>query len=192
MRTVKQQEQTREIVNTAKEFSEFSQVCKDMAKSRRARSPVQVEKTPQVIENICRYIEEQKRNNRPLTHAGFMRCFGVGSDVYYKLEDYDHVIEEYKAIHDLPLDATEHQTERGTIPLVAWSTIKKNVCDVAIQEQLEENCYTNRGNPAGSIFGLKARYDWTEDGNRAQTVNNNLIIADTEQAKNALKMLTSE
>lgn len=172
-----------------KEYSEFTQACKRMAEARRANSPVQVEKTAQVLQNIKEYVEEQQRKNKPLTHAGFMLCFGVNRDVYYDLYKYDYVVEEYKALHGLPADATEHQTDNGVIiPLVAWGDIKKNLCDVLIQQQLEENCYTNRGNPAGSIFGLKARYQWTDD-NTPQHVVNNLVIADSEQAKKSLDML---
>ena len=162
-----------------------------MALARRANSPVQVERTPEVLENIEKYIEQQRKNNKPLTHAGFMRCFGLESNTYYTLDNYEHVIDEYRILHGLPPDAQEHITEDGeVIPLLSWATIKKKVCDVAIQEQLEENCYTNRGNPAGSIFGLKARYDWHED-NTPQHLTQNLVIADSEQARKALAMLTS-
>ena len=178
-----------QAIAITKEFSEFTEQCKNMVRARRSNSPVQVEKTPQVISNIQSYIEEQTNTGKPLTHAGFMRCFGVGADTYYNLDKYDYVVEEYKALHNLPQDATEHVDEQGNvIPLVWWSAIKKNICDVAIQEQLETNCYTNRGNPAGSIFGLKARYQWAEDSTPA-TVNNNLVIADGEQARKVLAML---
>lgn len=180
-----------ELIKTTKEFSEFSQKCKQMALERRARSPVQVEKTLQVLENIQEYIDGQRVKGKPLTHAGFMRCFGVDKDIYYSLDKYDYTIEEFKVLHNLPADATEYITdENDVIPLVSWCDIKKNVCDVAIQEQLEENCYTNRGNPAGSIFGLKARYNWREDNTQGGTVNNNLVIADSEQARKVLSMLT--
>ena len=57
-----------------------------------------------------------------------------------------------------------------------------------IQNQLEENCYTNKGNPAGSIFGLKAQFDWREDESPQHLVQN-LVIADSEQAEKAMKML---
>lgn len=174
-----------------KEYSELTQACKRMAAARRANSPVQVERTAEVLQNITDYIEEQQRRGKPLTHAGFMRCFGVGAETYYSLDKYDYVLEEYKALHDLPVDATTYTDDDGNVfPLVAWSNIKKNVCDVAIQEQLEENCYTNRGNPAGSIFGLKARYSWDDsNGANAQHIVNNLVIADTEQAQKSLDML---
>ena len=179
------------LIQTTKEFSEFSKQCKQLAEVRRARSPVQVERTAEVLQNISDYIERQQSRGKPLTHAGFMRCFGVGAETYYSLDKYDYILEEYKALHDLPMDATQYTDENGVIyPLVPWSNIKKNVCDVAIQEQLEENCYTNRGNPAGSIFGLKARYAWDDsNGANAQHIVNNLVIADTEQAQKSLDML---
>ena len=173
---------------TMKEYGEITQACKEVMQQRRARSPVQVERTPEVLEAIEDYVEDRRRSGRPLTHAGFMLAMGLTSDVYYKLRDYDHVIEEYKIIHGLPEDATTYTDQDGNErPLVLWSTIKEK-CDALIQEQLEENCYTNRGNPAGSIFGLKARFQWSEDGT-PQHVVNNLVIADGEQAQKALKML---
>ena len=58
-----------------------------------------------------------------------------------------------------------------------------------IQEQLESNCYTNKGNPAGSIFGLKARFDWRDDPDVPNHLTQNLVIADAGQAKKALAML---
>ena len=176
-------------IDIQKEYGQITEACKHMMAVRRQNSPVQVERTPEIMRNIEQYIEDQKRAGKPLTHAGFVRCFGMSADTYYRLDQYDYVVEEYKLLHDLPPDATTYTDEDGNLqPLVCWSDIKKNVCDVAIQEQLEENCYTNRGNPAGSIFGLKARYSWTED-NTPQHVVNNLVIADTEQAQKSLSML---
>lgn len=172
-----------------REFGEFSKACKQLAEARRANSPVQIERTGEVLQNIADYIEEQQRRGKPLTHAGFMRCMGLDSYTYYSLEKYDYVLDEFKVLHNLPADASEYTGENGTYPLVQWSSIKKMVCDVAIQEQLEENCYINRGNPAGSIFGLKARYAWDDNGTNAQHVTNNLVIADGEQARKALGML---
>lgn len=174
---------------TIKEYSELSQACKRMAEARRANSPVQMERTGEILQNITDYIEEQHKRGKPLTHAGFMRCMGLDSYTYYSLDKYDYVLEEFKVLHDLPADANEYTGENGTFPLVAWSSIKKNVCDVAIQEQLEENCYTNKGNPAGSIFGLKARYSWQEDNANTRVTNNTLVIADGEQARKSLQML---
>ena len=178
-------------IGIQKEYSQFTDKCKAMAEKRRANSPVQVERTLEVLANIQNYIEEQTRTNKPLTHAGFMRCMGLGTDQYYNLDRYDHVVDEYKILHNLPQDATTHVNDKGEeIPLVCWSQIKQKVCDIAIQEQLETNCYTmQRGvNPAGSIFGLKARYGWTED-TATQHIDKAIIIADSEQAKKSLQML---
>ena len=66
--------------------------------------------------------------------------------------------------------------------------------ELAVQEQLEENCYTNKGNPAGSIFGLKARYDWQDQpAEQKSTTNNTLVlnnVATLEEAREAMKRLT--
>jgi len=177
-----------DIINAVQNYAQITEAGKKVALARRARSPVQVEKTPAVLEAVEQYVEDRRRSGKPLTHAGFMLAMGLNSKTYYNLHEYDHVIEEYKTLHDLPPDATSYTDDDGNEqPLVCWSTIKEKA-DALIQEQLEENCYTNRGNPAGSIFGLKARYQWSEDGT-PQHVVNNLVIADGEQAQKALKML---
>ena len=101
----------------------------------------------------------------------------------------DHIVEEYKLIHDIGPAETEYIDPDGAIiPLVQWSQITQKL-EALIQDQLERNCYTNKGNPAGSIFGLKARFDWQDQPQQAGTINNNLVIADAEQARKALEML---
>ena len=178
-----------QAIAITKEYSQFTDACKQYALARRSNSPVRVERTPEVMQNIEDYVADRRQSGKPLTHAGFIRCFGICPDTYYSLDRYDHIIEEFKVLHDLPPDATEYIDQDGRIfPLVCWSDIKKNVCDVLIQEQLEENCYTNRGNPAGSIFGLKARFQWSEDST-PQHIVNNLVIASEEGARKSLEML---
>ena len=177
-----------DIIETTNNFVQITEAGKKMALARRARSPVQVERTPEILEAIEEYVEERRRTGKPLTHAGFMLAMGLNSKTYYNLHDYDHVIEEYKITHGLPEDATTYTDQDGNEQLlVSWSTIKEK-CDALIQEQLEENCYTNRGNPAGSIFGLKARFQWSEDST-PQHVVNNLVIASEEGARKSLEML---
>ena len=177
-----------DIIETTDNFVQITEAGKKMALARRARSPVQVERTPEVLEAIEEYVEDRRRTGKPLTHAGFMLAMGLNSKTYYNLHEYDHVIEEYKLLHNLPPEATTFTDQDGNEqPLVSWSTIKEK-CDALIQEQLEENCYTNRGNPAGSIFGLKARFQWSEDST-PQHVVNNLVIASEEGARRSLEML---
>ena len=180
-----------ELIKTTKEWSEFTKQCKELARQRRAKSPLQVENIPRTLERINDYIQTQRNNNKPLTHGGFMRCFGVSPDTYYKLDDYDYIIDEYRALHDIPDDVEVATDTNGNVfPLVSYSEIKKNICDVAICEQLEENCYNIRAhNSAGSIFGLKARFGWQDDAPQQHLNVGTLNIATSEQALKSLQML---
>lgn len=150
-----------------------------------------------LLDNLSAYITEQRNQRRPLTIAGMIRASGVSSDTYYRYKngDADHLLYAFIDDNGLSLDqeGQEVTTAEGEqVLLVRLSQIIKNA-ELAIQEQLEENCYTNKGNPAGSIFGLKARYDWQDQPQESRTTNNNTLVlnnvASLDEAKEALKRL---
>ena len=174
------------------DFSRFTEQCKHMVEARRARSPVQVEYTAELLQRIEAYERETMQEDKPLTMAGYILASGLKKDVFYRVlnGDYDYVVEEYRALHNIPADVTAVESEGVVLPLIPWSDILQN-CRLRIQQQLEENCYTvQRGvNPAGSIFGLKAQHGWREEDSAPHTVSNTLVIADAEQALKALKAL---
>lgn len=147
-------------------------------------------------DNLTEYIEDTRKARKPLTIAGLIRAAGVSHNTYYKMRNglYDRILYEYMDMHDLPYDmeGQERTLENGEkVFLCRMSEIIKNA-ELAIQEQLEENCYTNKGNPAGSIFGLKARYDWQDTPPDQRTTNNNTLvmnISTLDEAKEAMKRL---
>lgn len=77
----------------------------------------------------------------------------------------------------------------GVVLLIPYSEFAEK-CTLLLQDQLERNCYTNKGNPAGSIFSLKAQFQWRED-DAPQHLVQQLVIADSEQARKAIGMLTN-
>ena len=150
-----------------------------------------------MADNLSAYIQEQRNQRRPLTIAGLIRASGVSQDTYYRFKngDCDKYLYEYMDLYgiDYGLEGTRIETESGEqVLLCRFSELVKNA-ELAVQEQLEENCYTNKGNPAGSIFGLKARYDWQDQPQEARTTNNNTLVlnnvASLDEAKEALKRL---
>lgn len=171
-----------------KEYHEFSQTCKQFAEGRRNKSPYSVDRIPDMLEKLEGYVEKQEKIRKPLTIGGFALALGIPTRTFNKLcnGDYDYVVEEYRILNDLPMDCMEH----NGIPLIPFSEIMDK-CKLLIQEQLETNCYQNRGNPAGSIFALKCRFDWVEDAS-PNTVNQTLVIADSSQAMKAIEMLKNE
>lgn len=151
----------------------------------------------QMMDNFNAYVIEQRNQRRPLTIAGLIRASGVSKDTYYRYRDgeADHMLYEYMDLHgiDYSQEGNEITTEEGErVLLLRLSEIIKNA-ELAIQEQLEENCYTNKGNPAGSIFGLKARYDWQDTPPDQRTTNNNTLVlnnvATLDEAREAMKRL---
>ena len=164
-----------------------------MVEERHKARKWNVDFIPVLIERLEDYRRECEDKNEPLTSAGFVLASGVPQRTYYEMlnGDYDHVVEEYRLIHGIPQDTETIIDGDGVItPLVPFSQVLEKYARLPLQQQLERNCYsTARGvNPAGSIFGLKARFDWKED-NTAQHVTNNLVIADSTQAQKSLEML---
>lgn len=182
---------TQAIEEIQRQASAITAKAKEFAAARRARSPVCMEQLPDICDKWEHYIEECEHSRKPLTWGGFALAAGVSVDTIQRMRrgELDHIVEEYKLIHDIGPAETEYIDPDGAIILlVPWSDICQKL-EALIQDQLERNCYTNKGNPAGSIFGLKARFDWQDQPQQAGTINNNLVIADAEQARKALEML---
>lgn len=145
-------------------------------------------------DNLCAYIIDRQNQRKPLTIAGLIRASGMSADTYYRYRDgdADHLLYQYMDLNDIPYqeEGNEVTTADGEkVLLVRLSAIIKTA-ELAVQEQLEENCYTNRGNPAGSIFGLKARYEWRDDPDKVQQTNTlNIQVASLDEAREALKRL---
>lgn len=182
---------TTAITELTRQYSQLTEQAKQYAAARRALSPVRVECINDICDKWEHYIEECEHSRTPLTWGGFALAAGISAETLKRMRtgELDHIIEEYIILHDLEPGTTEIVSDDGEIiPLVPWSKLTEKISNL-IQDQLERNCYTNKGNPAGSIFGLKARFDWQDQPQQAGTINNNLVIADAEQARKALEML---
>ena len=182
---------TQAIEQLRQEADAITAKAKEFAAARRARSPVCMEQLPDICDKWEHYIEECEHSRQPLTWGGFALAAGISTRTIDRMRagELDHIVEEYILIHDIEPTATEYINDDGQIiPLVPWSQICQKL-EALIQDQLERNCYTNKGNPAGSIFGLKARFNWQDQQQSAGTINNNLVIADADQARKALEML---
>lgn len=184
---------TTAIQDAAKGLSLITEEAKKLCAARRARSPVCVEQMPIILQAWDDYAKECERINRPITWGGLALAGGISVRTLQRMRDgeLDHMVDEFRISHDLPPEATEYVNEDGeVIALVPWSQPCQKL-EALIQDQLERNCYTNKGNPAGSIFGLKARFDWRDQDAPGTTISSNtLVIADSEQAKKAMAMLT--
>ncbi len=145
-------------------------------------------------DNLSSYIVEQRQQKKPLTIAGLIRASGFCDETYYRYKagEADYKLFKYIDEHNIDpaLIGSEVTNDDGEkILLWQMSRIIKNA-ELAVQEQLEENCYTNKGNPAGSIFGLKARYEWQDQPAEVKQTNQLTVnVATLEEAKDAMKRL---
>ena len=73
----------------------------------------------------------------------------------------------------------------GVVLLIPYSLIIQKAL-LMIAEQTEERLYSN--GRVGDIFALKAQHGWQEEQS-PQTVNQTLVIATEEQAREAIKLL---
>ena len=147
-----------------------------------------------MIEQCEQYIKDCEQSKKPMTLAGFMLATGTPVKTFHEMRDGDkdtitslYMMEhpDYVDEHGEPVYYDEETGEQK--PLLPFSHVVKN-CYLVIQNQLEGNCYTNKGNPAGSIFGLKAQFNWSDD-TTPQHLTQVVQICDAEQAKKALSML---
>lgn len=143
---------------------------------------------------ISDYIDECEKAKTPVTIAGCQLAGEIMNDAWYAIGagDMDYLLPLYMDVHDIP------ESETGTIYcdpdtgeniLLLHPSEMQNRVLLKLQDQLERNCYTNKGNPVGSIFGLKARFNWQDQPDTAVR-QNTLIIADAGQARKAMELLT--
>ena len=188
---------SRAAVAVTKEYAAQVAGVKALAEKRKAQRKYTQEGVAAAYKAINDYMQECYTKRQPLTVAGFQLAVGIHRDAWIKARDgeLDHLLEEYIQDNNISEDDITydqdglpwHYGDNGPVLLLWWSDLRKKA-DLMIQDQLERNCYTNKGNPAGSIFGLKAKFDWREDEGPQHLVQQ-LVVADLEQAKKALKML---
>ena len=190
-------------MNTPMKYSEYTETYskelesyKNFASHRRNRRKYTQEGMYKYLEQLNDYVEQQRIVKRPLTIAGVLLALGTNKDFWSKAKngEYDYLLEEVLQTNDITDENIVEcygvpcfESANGRIPLISYSDFYEKTW-LLIQNQLEENCYTNKGNPAGSIFGLKAQFNWQED-NTPQHLVQNLVIADGDQAKEAMQML---
>ena len=180
-----------------KAYSQEVAGLKSLADSRKRNRKYTQEMVGRAYNALLAYTEDCYRKKQPLTVAGMQLQLGIMRDAWYRAKDgeLDHLLEEYIIDNNITDDQITidqdglpwYDSENGPVLLLQWSELRKKA-DLMIQDQLERNCYTNRGNPAGSIFGLKAQFNWKEDEGPQHLVQQ-LVIADLDQAKKALDML---
>lgn len=165
---------------------------KQLAEKRRAQRILRQEDAMSVLGKMTNYIEECKASNKPMTISGLNLAVGVTSKVFScaRKGDYDYYLDEYMELNGYTDDDIEYRDGMpfiGDVLIVPYSELM-DYAVLMIQEQREMACSSLRGNPAGNIFLLKAQNGLREEES-PQTVNQTLVIADSNKALEAMKLL---
>lgn len=169
------------------------EACKRLAEARRNSVRYKQEEAKTIQDNIEQYFKTQDEQEQPYTVSGIILSIGCGKDTFYRMRsgDYDYRLFDYININNIPEEYIGQtvSVNNQEILLLPFSEIIQKAM-LKLEEQTETRLY-NSGR-VGDIFTLKAQYGWSDDGNSAKTVNNNLIIADKDTAEKAIKMLESK
>ena len=182
-----------EVKKTSKHIKEMRELTEVV---KAGRPPAYTFKdTGKMIQRITDYFIICDEKRKPYTRAGIIRALGINKDTYYRYlgGDFDYLLEEHIRVNDIDInecevmigeDGTEIRFDGGGNPLISYSEILQKAL-LRIEEQSEERLYF-KGRP-GDIFTMK-QYGWADE-KTAGTVNNTLVIASSEEADKALKML---
>lgn len=184
------------IVALNKQFKEEIQGYKEFAENRRKNRTLRQEDLKSYHDKLFAYIDKCKAEDEPITRAGMMLALGVDQTTFYRILgfEYDYRLYEYIDMNnvsddDVFVDVSGYEAVRGVngevVLLIPYSEILQKAV-LMLEEQTEQRLY--KSGKVGDIFALKSLHGWQED-EKPQTVNQNLIIASPEQARQAINLL---
>ena len=106
--------------------------------------------------------------------------------------NFDHELFAYMDIHGIEepedyVDGIPHCRVGGKdVLLIPFSEIIEKA--LLMHENETETRLYEKGR-VGDIFSLKAQHNWQEEDKKPHTVNQTLVIADSEQARKAIELL---
>lgn len=182
------------LVATSQEQADHVAKYKAIAEKRKTAIRYGQEYALTLRDNLSQYIQEQQDNRKPLTVAGLIRSSGVSYDTYYRYKDgkADHMLYAFMDECGIPYDmeGNEITLENGQRVFLARLSDVIKSAELCVQEQRESACSSNKGNPAGNIFLLKAQQGFIDTPESQQTNNTlNINVANLDEAKQALNLL---
>lgn len=179
-----------------KAYGESVAHYRDEVEAIRQSRAIKQERMYNVYTRLREYIATQREEDRPLTVAGMISASSVSRTTWYEMAGgrYDYqlpqIIDAYNLSQTTEVDgipATEAFIggAKETILLIFWTDLVEKAM-LAIEEQTEERLYSK--GRVGDIFALKAVHGWQEEPS-PQTVNQTLVIASPEQAREAIRAL---
>lgn len=183
------------MVEISKKISEDVERYKEIAEKFRLSRKYTQEMLTSVYENLKKHIEEANEDE-PLTVGGLILASGLNKTTWYEAVggDYDYRLYQYIELHNIDIETAELNDdgipyvidkENRVVLLIPWSSVVQKA--LLIKEAMDERRLLKKGRVA-DIFNLKALHGWQEE-NSPQTVNQTLVIASPEQAREAINLL---
>lgn len=192
----KENRETRHLQENNARYKNEIDTYKMYAEARRANRKFKQEDVKMFYDRIVNYISDCTEKEEPFTVAGLILAMGVSKDTYYRMKsgEYDYRLDEYMEINgiaeeDVLIDNSGIEyvvNEAGEVVLLIEYRELIQKAQLMIEEQTEKRLY--KSGRAGDIFALKALHGW-EDTPQHQTVNQTLVIATEEQAREAIRLL---
>lgn len=184
--------------NISKAISEDIANYKEIAEKVRRNKKYRQEEVLTVYNRLNAYIERQNKEDRPLTVSGMIKASGINKSTWYDMLGGEHdymlyqLIDTYNIdiskaydIDNIPAITVNIDNNNVDILLITWRELLEKAM-LSIEEQTEERLYSK--GRVGDIFALKAVHDWKEEAS-PQTVNQTLVLASPEQAREAINLL---
>ena len=182
-------------ININKQFGEEVAAYKEVAEKIRRAKKYKQEDLATIYKRIMDYIADKREQDKPITVSGMILASGISRATWYEMlsGDYDYRLYQYIDTHNidemqkLDVDGMEAvaNSEGEVVLLICYSEILQKAM-LMLEEQTEERLY--KSGRVGDIFSLKAIHGWREEQS-PQTVNQTLVIATEEQAREAIKLL---
>lgn len=172
------------------DISRYKEIAENARKARKWKQ----EDLAGIHERLKRHIEESSEE-KPLTIGGMILASGMNKDSWYAAAngEYDYRLYEYMELHGIDA-ASASMTDDGipyisvdnrVILLICYSEILQKA--LLMKEAEDERRLLKKGRVA-DIFNMKALHNWQEETS-PHTVNQTLVLASPEQARDAIKML---
>lgn len=182
------------IKELARQYKEDISAYKEYAQKRRENRTVRQEDAGEYLNRLMDYIEEC--GDKPITRAEIILQLGVTKDTYYRMKagEYDYRLYEYidiEHIHDTDAQVNDMgipfvlDKDNREVLLIPYSEIIEKG-ELLLEAQTEARLY--KAGRVGDIFALKSLHGWQEDTS-PHTVNQTLVLASPEQAREAINLL---
>lgn len=187
---------TEKIAALSRRYNEEQQAYREYAEARRNSVKFNQAELSRRNERLQAYIRQCYDDDEPITRAGMVLALGVSRDTYYRMRDgeLDFRLYEYMDVNgisesDVLLDEEETPYivgSEGERILLIPSSVMIQKAELQLEAQTEARLY--KSGKVGDIFALKAVHGWQEDA-APKTLNQTLVIATPEQAREAIKAL---